>query len=168
MKITFMTSNGKRSIEADIERKEERIKEIQKEKEIAYQVSGDGWHDNPGFNNLTLLEEREMGELVALKNRVANAKIWDAEKRNIERAEIGSIVKIRVENQTKKRIHEMTFEIVGNGESDLSKNLIAYDTPIGKAVLNLKKGEVTETNIPAGKIKIELLGLFSHWVDIQK
>ncbi len=168
MNIIFITANGKQKIEKAISEKEKRIREIQKEKEVAYELSGDGWHDNPGFNNLTLLEEREMNELYQLKSRVANAKVWDKDNRNCHKAEIGSIIKIKVENLFRHTAKEMVFEIAGSGESDLNNNLIAYDTPIGLAVLNMKKGEEKETRIPAGKVVIKLISFFEEWNEVDK
>lgn len=166
MNLIIITENGRRKIEAEIIKKEESIRKIQEEKAVAYSVSGDGWHDNPGFNNLTLLEEREMNALAILRKKLANAKIWDKKERNTQKVEIGSIIKVRIMNSSTKVITESLYEIVGSGESDLSKNLIAYDTPIGLAVLNMKKNDVRQAQIPVGKVKIELLEFYTGWNNI--
>ena len=52
MNTKFITQRGKKILEEKILKQKSLIKEIQSEKEIAYSSSGDGWHDNPGFNNL--------------------------------------------------------------------------------------------------------------------
>src|SRR5689334_10033371 len=55
--------------------------------------------------------------------------------------DIGSKVKIKDENK------EYEYEIVGGYESDPSKHTISYISPIGRALMNKKKGDVIEVQI---------------------
>ena len=47
-----ITENGLECLNQKITEMEKLVKDIQAEKTIAYTASGDGWHDNPGFNQL--------------------------------------------------------------------------------------------------------------------
>lgn len=57
---------------------------------------------------------------------------------------------------------ELTFELVGYGESDPTNGKIAVSSPIGKAVLGRSVGEVIEVDAPAGKIKYEIVKVESE------
>ena len=51
------------------------------------------------------------------------------------------------------------FTLVGSTEADPAKNRISNESPVGKAILGRKTGEVVHVNAPAGNIayKIEKL-----------
>ena len=50
-----------------------------------------------------------------------------------------------------------TLQIVGSTESDPDNGKISDDSPIGKAALKKKVGEVFEVEAPAGLLKFEVL-----------
>jgi transcription elongation factor GreA len=54
---------------------------------------------------------------------------------------------------------EETFELVGPGEEDYNNNKILTSSPIGQGLLGLKKGEVAEIPVPAGKVRFEVLDI---------
>ena len=49
------------------------------------------------------------------------------------------------------------YSIIGSTEADPSKGKISNVSPIGKALLGKKVGDIAEVNIPAGKIKLEVV-----------
>ena len=53
----------------------------------------------------------------------------------------------------------MQFTLVGESEANLKENKIAATTPIGKALMGKKKGEVVEITTPGGKMKMEILDI---------
>jgi transcription elongation GreA/GreB family factor len=164
MKITYITEQGKLELEKKIQLQKQNIDSIRKEKAIAYEVSGDGWHDNPGFNQLMQLEERAVNELKQMERRLSEVFVLQIKERDTEKVSIGSIVKFRMSRPNVEK--EMTYEIVGSGESDLNNNKVSYDSPMGFALLGMKKGEIKSVHIPAGKSIIEIMDLFCAWSDI--
>lgn len=52
---------------------------------------------------------------------------------------------------------EISFELVGYGESDPGNGKITISSPIGRAVLGCRAGETIEVEVPAGKIKYEIV-----------
>jgi transcription elongation factor GreB len=51
------------------------------------------------------------------------------------------------------------FRIVGVHEIDLERNYISWQSPLAKALLNAKVGDVVTFNAPAGLQRLEILGL---------
>jgi transcription elongation factor GreA len=50
-----------------------------------------------------------------------------------------------------------TYYLVGAKEADPRKNKISNESPIGKALMNHKAGEVVEAEAPDGKIKFRIV-----------
>ena len=48
---------------------------------------------------------------------------------------------------------------VATPEADPSQGKISNVSPIGKSLLGKRVGEVTEVNIPSGKIRLEILSI---------
>lgn len=157
----YMTTEGHGLILERIATLEQKLKEMLIEKAIAYEASGDGWHDNPGWIQIGQQEERLTKEIAILKSQLANATVLDNNVRNTETVQIGSIV--RFQQQLAKQNREQVFEIVGSNESNISLKRIAYDTPIGKAILGARAGDDITFKAPAGLMAIKVLELYQHW-----
>lgn len=52
---------------------------------------------------------------------------------------------------------EMEFTLVSDSEADPFQRLISPDSPVGEAVVGMKKGDVVEVDIPRGLVKYEIL-----------
>jgi len=90
-----------------------------------------------------------------LEDMVANARVIDESKIDISKVQILSKVKLKnlVTNTT------MEYTLVSEAEANLKENKLAVGTPIAKALMGHKKGEIVEVNIPAGKMKLEIIDI---------
>ena len=92
-------------------------------------------------------------KIANLKNMVANAKVIDESQVGTDKVQM--LNKVKVLNLNAKQT--MEFTIVGETEADFSKGKLAVTTPIAKALLGHRKGEVVEAKVPSGIIKFEIL-----------
>lgn len=100
-------------------------------------------------NEQGILEAR----IAELENILANAVVVDDDNISITEVGVGSIIKIR-----DIELDEVeTLQIVGSTESDPENNKISDESPIGKAAINKKVGDVFEVEAPVGVIKFEVL-----------
>ena len=66
---------------------------------------------------------------------------------------------------TKVKLLDVEFEeeeeytIVGSSEADPSQNRLSYESPVGKALLGKKVGEIVEVEVPAGTIQFKILDI---------
>ena len=90
-----------------------------------------------------------------LKNLVANAKIIDESQIGTDVIQIMN--KVKVENLALRRV--MEFTIVGETEADFSKGKLAATTPIGKALMGHKVGDVVDAKTPSGIIQFKVLDI---------
>lgn len=64
-----------------------------------------------------------------------------------DKVTIGSEVKVKINDTTS------TFVIVGEMESDIAQNKLSYLSPIGKALMNAKKGQKVKVVTPRGQVE---------------
>lgn len=64
-----------------------------------------------------------------------------------QKVELGSLVTASYKNVTKK------FTIVGSDEANPLNGLISNESPMGKAFMNKKVGDLVEITTPGGKVK---------------
>lgn len=162
---TKITIAGKQKIEADIQQLINGLKELRKEKVVAYNLAGDTWHDNPYFNKLEQ-EEREFNTKINDLNTILkNAEIIEDNSRNMETVEIGSIVKCFCKYSDLEET--VVLEIVGYGETDIDNGKIHYESLVAKNILGLHVNDIVSFNIPSGKVQYKILSFYEDWADVE-
>ena len=93
------------------------------------------------------------GRVLTINDLIARANVIDVTKiDNNGKVIFGSTVKVK-DLELKK---EMAYRLVGQDEADISKNLIFYKSPIGKALIGKNKGDVVNVSTPSGEKNIEI------------
>ena len=96
-----------------------------------------------------LIESR----VIAINDVIARANVIDVTKIDNEGKVIfGSTVKVQDLESNK----ETSYKLVGQDEADISKNLIFYRSPIGKALIGKNKGDMVSVNTPSGEKNFEI------------
>ena len=156
--MKYITPSGYKKLRKELRDYEKRTAKIVLMKGEAADVGGDKWHDNFSFEEIERLQKVYSARITELKRRLRNAVVLSEAqlKRNARKNKvcIGSKVKIRYQNNRTGFI-----KIVGSGESNPDKGLIAYDTPFGKCLINKKPGQKTFCTAGAKQTKIEILNL---------
>ena len=88
------------------------------------------------------------GRVLTINDLIARANVIDVTKIDNEGKVIfGSTIKVH-DLETKK---EISYRLVGQDEADISKNLIFYKSPIGKALIGKNKDDMVSVNTPSGE-----------------
>ncbi|MBP3483260.1 MAG: transcription elongation factor GreA [Alistipes sp.] len=90
--------------------------------------------------------------IAKLEDTLANARIIDESKIDKSRVQILSKVTLLNHNNGK----EVCYTIVSENEANLREGKLAIGTPIAKALLGKKAGDVVEVTVPAGVLKFEI------------
>jgi transcription elongation factor GreA len=98
-----------------------------------------------------LLEAR----ISKLQDLIANARLLDESK--IDTSKILLLSKVEIRN-TKTNL-KIAYTIVPESEADIKKNRISVSSPIAKALLGKRVGDVVEVNVPAGVMNFEVLSV---------
>lgn len=94
-------------------------------------------------------------KIAKLKEVLANARVLDPKDLDLSKVNILSTVRL----MNKKFNKEVSYTIVTEKEADLKQNKISSASPIGKALLGKKIGEVVDVQVPAGIVQFEILDI---------
>ena len=110
---------------------------------------------------------KEKSGILEAKIRDLEAKISSAD--TIDPSKISSYEKIVfgacVEYEDMDSGQTKKINILGPAESDTSKGIISIDTPLARALVGKKTGDVVEIRLPAGQREYEILSVSAITVD---
>ena len=96
-----------------------------------------------------LIESR----VITIIDLIARANVIDVTKiDNDGKVIFGSTVKVQDLESNKK----ISYKLVGQDEANISKNLIFYKSPIGKALIGKNKNDIVNVNTPSGERNLEI------------
>jgi transcription elongation factor GreA len=84
---------------------------------------------------------------------LSRTQIIDSSELPTDKVYILSIVKLQ--DQRTKEVVE--YRLVSAEEANFEKNKIAVTSPLGKALMGKKEGEIAELKVPAGSVKYKIL-----------
>ncbi len=94
-------------------------------------------------------------KIAQMEATLASARVIDETK--IDRSKVQILSKVTLLNQNNNR--QVVYTIVAEHEANLREGKLAIGTPIAKALLGKKKGDVVEVTVPAGVLKFEILDI---------
>lgn len=86
------------------------------------------------------------GQILTLEKMLRNARVIDAEDVDTDEVSVGAAVRL----QDQQDGSEITYTIVGSMESDPAANKISNESPVGRALLGRRVGDVVQVQVPAG------------------
>lgn len=152
-KATFVTKGGYEKLIKELEH----LKNV-KRKEIAGRIKeaisyGD-LSENSEYEEAKNEQAFLEGRILELEEKVKNAKIITDHKAT-KTVQLGTTVHLK--NITKS-LPEI-YTIVGSTEADPLEGKISNESPVGSSLLDKQKGDLVEVNIPAGKVKYEIVSI---------
>ena len=134
-----------------IRRKEEpqKIKEAREQGDLSENAEYDAAKD----------EQRDIeARIEELEKILKNVEVVDMEddSENLEKVSFGLAVKVK-DNEFGD---EMEFKIVGATEANSLKGKISNESPLGKALIGAKKGDIVSVEAPAGVIEYTILDIY--------
>ena len=94
-------------------------------------------------------------KIAKLEGLIAQSRIIDESRINTDQVQM--LNKVKLKNLSNGAVVEYT--LVGESEADLSKGKLAAATPIGKALIGKKRGDVVEVVVPSGVLKFEIIDI---------
>ncbi len=90
--------------------------------------------------------------ILDIENSLHNVEIIKEKKNNGKTVSIGDTVKVTDTSRNK----EMTLKIVGTLEANIRENKISNESPLGKALLNSKEGDIVEVKTKVNTINYKI------------
>jgi len=92
-------------------------------------------------------------KIAQLEEQIANCRIIDESK--IDNSYVQIMSKVKLKNRSANAI--VTYTLVAESEANLKEGKISVNTPIARALIGKKKGDVVEVTVPSGKMILEIL-----------
>jgi transcription elongation factor GreA len=102
-------------------------------------------------NEQAMLEHR----IATLEERLRSARVIQKGEVKKDEVSIGSKVKLK-DMETNKSVE---YHIVGSAEANPAEHKLSNESPVGKAIMGRKKGEVVEVAAPRGSLKFKILDI---------
>ncbi|MBQ7873595.1 MAG: transcription elongation factor GreA [Oscillospiraceae bacterium] len=154
-KKVVVTASGLKALEEELEMlKTVRRKEVSEKIRVArsYGDLSENSEYDEAKNEQAIVEARIADLEVMLKNVV----VLDESEIVTDTVSLGSSVKLYDEEFEE----ELEYTIVGSTEADIDLGKISDESPVGKALLGKKVGEVAEAVLPSGDIaKFKVLSI---------
>ncbi|MBO4650078.1 MAG: transcription elongation factor GreA [Clostridiales bacterium] len=150
-KIQF-TVEGMKRLQDELEERKtvisgqiaEQLKEARAQGDLSENSEYDEAKDAQAKNEARIMEIEEI---------LKNAEVIDESEISKTKISLGSKVTLRDE-ETKE---EIQYEIVNAKDADIFSNRISQDSPVGKAIIGKKKGQVIEVTTVAGAFKYKII-----------
>lgn len=146
-----ITKKGYEALKAELEhfRKVERPKNIQ---DIAEAREHGDLRENAEYKAAKERQQFIETRIAEIEKKLAESQVIDVSSLNSETVVFGATVRI-VDLETQE---EKQYTLVGQEEADLKKGTISVQSPIGRALIGHKVGDIVEVHRPAGAVEYEI------------
>jgi len=109
--------------------------------------------ENSEYDEAKNEQAKVEAQIAELEETLAHIKIVNHEEINSNIANIGLTVKVLYIDDE----DEVEYSLVGSREVNVLENKISDQSPIGKAIMGTKAGDIITVEIPSGPIKLKIL-----------
>ena len=152
MKEVILTPEGFKKLKAEIDHlSSAKRREVADRIRIAREfgdIAENAEYDD-AKNEQALLEHR----IAVLEERMRAARVIEKKEISKDVVSIGSHVKLR-DMDAKQTVE---YHIVGSAEANPAEYKLSNESPVGKAIIGKKKGEVVEVSAPRGSLKFKIM-----------
>jgi transcription elongation factor GreA len=109
--------------------------------------------ENSEYDDAKNEQAKVEAQIAELEETIAHVKIVNHEDINTNVANIGLTVTVLYIDDEE----EVEYSLIGSREVDVLNNKISDQSPIGKAIMGTKAGDIITVDIPNGSIKLKIL-----------
>jgi transcription elongation factor GreA len=154
LKTIYVTEEGLQKLRAELEQ----LKNIERpaiSRQIAEARDKGDLSENAEYDAAKEAQGLLEMKIAKLESTVASARVIDESRIDLSHVQI--MTKVKIKNLATKAV--MEYLLVAESEANLKENKLAVGTPIAKALLGKKKGDVVEVKVPSGMMKLEILDI---------
>lgn len=151
--VEYVTEEGLQAMKAELEHLTTVERDDLSEK-LRIAISQGDLKENADYHDAKERQGFTEARIRDLEDAIRRAKvITDPVK--TDRVRVGSTVTVSEEGYDE----EETYQLVGAREADPSKGMVSNESPIGKALLGAKKGQIVEFESPGGTISFTVVSI---------
>ena len=151
-KVSYVTKQGLDKLKREIENLEN-VERPKISRAIGEAIEKGDISENAEYDAAKDAQGMLEAKIAMLKNTLANCRVIDESQ--IDTSKVQILNKVTIKNI--KNGAQMTYMLVSDSEADLKEGKLSINTPIAKALIGKKKGEVVEVKAPAGTMEFEIV-----------
>jgi transcription elongation factor GreA len=152
LKEVILTADGYKKLQQEIDLlRNDKRREVAERIRIAREfgdIAENAEYDD-AKNEQAMLEHK----IAQLEERLLSARVITKKEISKDAVSVGSHVRLR-DMQANKTFE---YHIVGSAEANPAENKLSNESPVGKAIIGHKKGDVVEVSAPRGSLKFKIL-----------
>jgi transcription elongation factor GreA len=152
LKEVILTAEGYEKLKHEIEYLQtEKRREVAERIRVAREfgdIAENAEYDD-AKNEQAMLEHK----IAQLEERLLSARVITKKEISKDTVSVGS--KVRIRDVAARQTFE--YHIVGSAEANPAENKLSNESPVGKAIMGHKKGDVVEVAAPKGSMKFKIL-----------
>jgi transcription elongation factor GreA len=152
LKEVILTADGYKKLQQEIDvLRNEKRREVAERIRVAREfgdIAENAEYDD-AKNEQAMLEHK----IAQLEERILSARVITKKEISKDAVSVGAHVRLR-DMQANKTFE---YHIVGSAEADPTANKLSNESPVGKAIMGHKKGDVVEVSAPRGSLKFKIL-----------
>ena len=152
MKEVILTADGYKKLQQEIDvLRNDKRREVAERIRVAREfgdIAENAEYDD-AKNEQAMLEHK----IAQLEERLLSARVITKKEISKDTVSVGSHVRLR-DMQANKTFE---YHIVGSAEANPTENKLSNESPVGKAIIGHKKGDVVEVSAPRGSLKFKVL-----------
>jgi transcription elongation factor GreA len=114
--------------------------------------------ENAEYESAKEYHEALTSKIQVLQKKIQNCEIIGPDA-NTDKVSMLSSVQIK--NHKSNQI--INWTLVPENEIDIKNGRISFNSPIGAALLNKKRGEIVTVTVPSGEMKLEVLEILNDY-----
>ena len=150
----YLTKEGYNKLKAELDQL--RIEERPKAAAAIAEARDKGdLSENAEYDAAKEAQRNLEARIMTMEMTLANARILDESRVGTSKIQILNKVTLKNHNTGKT----VVYTLVSDHEANLREGKLSVGTPIGKALIGKKKGDVVDVTVPAGQVKFEVLDI---------
>jgi len=114
--------------------------------------------ENAEYETAKEYHESLTNKISALQEKIKNCEIIGP---TTNTDKVSMLSSVQIKNHKTNQI--INWTLVPENEIDIKNGKISFNSPIGAALLNKKKGEVVNVKVPSGEMKLEILDILCDY-----
>jgi len=147
----YLTAEGAAKIKAELEQLKGPARN-ELAKRLRHAISQGDLSENADYHKAKEDQAFLEGRIQELEYLLKNAIVVEKASTRYESVDVGARVTIQEEDYPPD-----TYDIVGAKEADPRNGKISNESPIGRALMGRREGDVIEANTPSGMIYLKIL-----------
>ena len=108
--------------------------------------------ENAEYDSAKQAQAVNEGRIYELETKLSRAKIIEGENISKDKVYVGAKVRL-TDNESGE---EIDYMLVTEDEANFAEGKISISSPVGKALLGKKEGEIVNIRVPAGTLKYKI------------